>query len=1167
MTAVLTIWRPGRDGPETLLELDAQGDATGFNGHVDLGTGLRTSLCQIVAEELDLPLSRVRMVMGDTARTPDQGPTIASESIQVAAVPLRQAAAQARGLLIALARDRLGTREATIDIREGVLFCGPDAIPFAKLLENRQLRVELDPATAVKPVAAYRIVGTSSPRVDIAGKVTGDWDFVHDLRLPGMLHGHVIRPPYAGRDSGAFIGHSLIEVDDRAIRDLPGFVAVVRIRDFLAVVAEREGQARAMAEALHVRWACPPDLPDLGDVAAAIRALPATRRLLSEKGDVDAALARASVKLARSYVWPWQMHGSIGPSCAVADWRGDRLVVWSGTQNPHALRADIAQLVGLPEPAIEVLRLEAAGCFGRNCADDVCGDAALLARAVGRPVRVQLTREQEHLWEPKGAGQLMDVAGGLDDAGNFDVYDFEARYPSNRAPNLALLLTGMIDNAPLPSDMGDRTAVPQYDVPNLRAAVHDMAPVVRASWLRGVSAMPNAFAHESFVDELAHAAGEDPVAFRLRHLSDPRARDLIRRVAEESGWVTRTGPRQNGPHQTGPHQTGPHQTWQGDWSFGQGFAWATYMHGPFPGVAAAQAAWMAEVAVNRTTGEVALTRLTVGQDAGLMINPDGVRHQIHGNVVQSISRTLTESVDFDRIGVTSRDWGAYPLARFEDLPEVRTLLMERPEDPPLGVGESASIPSAAAIANAIFDATGVRMRELPFTPDRVLAALNAGSPSALAAPPPRSGWQKGWRRWTGSLAAAALGGLVMGTVGLSWRSEIARVPPPAGLWSAQTLERGRQLFAAGNCATCHTVEGETPLTGGRAFKTPFGTVYSTNLTPDPDTGLGAWSFAAFSRAMREGVSRDGRHLYPAFPYTSFARIGEDDMQALYAYIQSLDPRPAQTPQARMIAPVNLRALMAPWNALFHKATTFQPDPAQSPEWNRGAYLVEGVGHCSACHSPRNRLGAERAGAAHLAGAMVDGWYAPPLNGQGPAPLGWSTDDFYAYLRHGHAPRHGVAAGPMAPVVAGLAALDDADIQAMAVYLSARNRAPNRAEPEASALVRQADAALQSANGRFAQMFNAACGACHTEGPVGLVNAAQVPLVLGSAVHAPSPDNLVNAVIRGISAPNGTTMPPFGPVLTDADIAGIADFLRATLAPDKPAWTDLDRVVARIRATR
>lgn len=1149
----LTIWRRGAAGQEPLVELDAAGEATAYTGHVDLGTGLRTAFGQIVAEELDLPADRVRMVMGDTARTPDQGPTIASESIQFTAVPLRQAAAQARALIAGLAAVRWNAAPGDLAFDAGTVSLGDQRISYADLLAGEVLRAELDPSVPVKAPADYRLVGRPSPRVDIAGKATGAWTYVHDLRVPGMLHGHVIRPPYAGRDSGAFIGHSLRQVDEAAVRDMPGFVAVVRIRDFLGVVAEREGQARAIAESLPVVWDRPPDLPDLTDIAGTLRDLPSMPRTLADRGDVEGALARAKVRLRRSYVWPWQLHGSIGPSAAVADWQDGRLTVWSGTQNPHMLRGDLARLMEVPDAQVEIVRHEAAGCFGRNCADDVCGDAALLSRAVGRPVRLQLTREQEHLWEPKGAAQLMDVEGGLDATGTWDAYDFQTRYPSNRGPNLALLLTGVMDPAPQPSDMGDRTAIPPYAVPNLRAVVHDMAPIVRASWFRGVSAMPNSFAHECFIDELAAEAGEDPVAFRLRHIDDPRKADLIRRTAEEGGWVPRTGPRMAG---------------EGDIAFGQGFAYATYVHGTFPGVAAAQAAWVAEVAVNRRTGVVTLGRLTVGQDSGLMINPDGVRHQIHGNVVQSISRTLGEAVEFDRIAATDRDWGAYPLARFEDLPEVRTLLVERPEEPPLGVGESASVPSAAAIANAIFDATGVRMRELPFTPERVRAAL-AGAPlppvHALPAPPPAA--RALWRRLTGGLAAAAAGGLMAGTVGLAIRPEIPRVAPPGPIWSAETVEKGRLVFAAGNCAGCHTAEGGIPLTGGRAMETPFGTVYTTNLTPDAETGLGGWSYPAFARAMREGVSRDGRHLYPAFPYTSFARLTEGDMQALYAFIQSQVPVRAETPPARMMVPVNLRAGMAAWNAMFHKAAPFTPDPGRSAEWNRGAYLVEGAGHCSACHSPRNALGAEKTGANHLAGAFIDGWTAPALNGRGAAPLNWTEEDFYDYLRGGMSARHGAAAGPMAQVVGELQTLPDADIRAMAVYLAGQ-RPDRRAEPDATELAGRAEKALEEARGPAARTFHAACGSCHTTGPVPMATAARVPLVFSSTLHSDRPDGLLRAIMGGITpeaGPEARAMPAFGPALTDARIAEIADFLRRTLAPEKPAWTGLAETTARIRA--
>ena len=336
----------------------------------------------------------------------------------------------------------------------------------------------------------------------------------------------------------------------------------------------------------------------------------------------------------RTYVWPYQMHGSIGPSCAVADYQDGAIRVWSGTQNPHILRADLALLIERPEAEIDVIRMEAAGCYGRNCADDVTADALLLSRAVGRPVRVQLTREQEHAWEPKGTAQLMDVNGGLNADGSVAAYDFATRYPSNGAPTLALLLTGRIAPEPAVFEMGDRTAIPPYDYDNMRVVAHDMPPIVRASWFRGVSALPNTFAHESYIDELATEAGVDPIEYRLRYLKDQRAVDLVNAVAERAGWKPR------------PVRQEPEA--EGDIVRGRGFAYALYVHSKFPGYGAAWSAWIADVAVNKATGDVSVTRVVAGQDSGLMINPDGVRHQIHGNVIQSTSRALMEEVSFDR---------------------------------------------------------------------------------------------------------------------------------------------------------------------------------------------------------------------------------------------------------------------------------------------------------------------------------------------------------------------------------------------------------------------------------------------------------------------------------------------------------------------------------------
>src|SRR5713101_4042634 len=436
-------------GFETFIKITADGSVTAFNGHVDLGTGIRTALGQIVAEELDVSFARVIVVLGDTSRVPNQGATIASETIQITAVPLRKAAAQARHFLLARAAERLELSVEDLTIEDG-LVRGRDnrSISYGELIAGETIRLDLADNVSVKAVDAYTIVGQSVPRTDLPAKATGELVYVHDVRVAGMLHGRVVRPPYAGVDAGAFVGTSLIAVDEASVRDIPGLIAVVRIADFVGVIAEREENAVKAAAQLKVSWKPTPALPDLGDVETALRANPSTPRTLIDKGDVDAAIAAAAKPMPRTYTWPYQMHGSIGPSCAVADYRDGQIRVWSGTQNPHLVRADLAKLIDRPETDIELIRMEAAGCYGRNCADDVSADAVLLSRAAGRPVRVQLTREQEHTWEPKGAAQLMNVKGGLRADGNVAAYDFATRYPSNGAPTLALLLTGTIGPVP-----------------------------------------------------------------------------------------------------------------------------------------------------------------------------------------------------------------------------------------------------------------------------------------------------------------------------------------------------------------------------------------------------------------------------------------------------------------------------------------------------------------------------------------------------------------------------------------------------------------------------------------------------------------------------------------------------------------------------------------------
>ncbi len=537
------------DQVDSFIAIAADGKVTAFCGHVDLGTGIRTALAQIVAEELDVAFEQVEMILGDTRRTPDQGPTIASASIQVSAVPLRQAAAEARRFLLRQAGSHFPVHPDSLRSENGQVFAAANPqrrIGYGELLRGQRFNLNIDGKAPLKPRSEYRLVGKPVRRVDIPAKLTGQLTYVHDMRLPGMLHGRVVRPPYTGADVSAPLGSGPLAVDESSVAGLPGLVKVVVIGDFVGVVCEREEQAIRAARQLKVRWkdwqGLPPLEPDrLEDT---LRRHPKKPRTLHDSPGLEQHLAGIARPLSATYVWPYQLHASIGPSCALAEVDAQRARVWSGTQNPHDLRNDLARLLQRETGDIEVIRMEAAGCYGRNGADDVSADAVLLAQAVGRPVRVQLMREQEHGWEPKGTAQLIEVRGGLDEQGRVAAYDFATCYPSNGAPTLALLLTGRIPATPQVADMGDRTAIPQYRYPRMRVVANDAAPIVRASWMRGVSALPNVFAHESYVDELAHLAGIDPIAFRRRYLDDQRALALIDALVARAGWQPRTSPTQ-----------------------------------------------------------------------------------------------------------------------------------------------------------------------------------------------------------------------------------------------------------------------------------------------------------------------------------------------------------------------------------------------------------------------------------------------------------------------------------------------------------------------------------------------------------------------------------------------------------------------------------------------
>jgi len=683
---------------DSWLIIHKDGTVTVMTGKVELGTGVSTSLRQIVADELDCRFDRITWVQGDTANTVDQAPTFGSQTIKRGGSQLRQAAAEAKATLLALAATRLGVPVEALTVNQGGIGDGKKTVSYAALLGgssfNREVRGKIKPKSA----SDYKLVGKSVPRVDIPAKVTGEHLYLQNLRLRDMLHGRVIRPPS--------VGAKLVSFDESTIKGIPGFVKVVANGNFVGVVCAGEAQAMRAARELKITWQETSGLPPMSQLADVLRKISSNDRSPANSGDVEAALSASARTLNAAYHWPYQLHASIGPSCAVAEVKSDTATIWSATQGAHQLRPTIAQLIGIAPANIRVIYVEAAGCYGHNAADDAAADAAVLSQAVGKPVRVQWMRDDEHAWEPLGPAMVMEARGGLDQQGNVTAWDYQVWTPTHSSrPNgragslLAGAHAGM--EAGTPNQSGaDRNANHTYDFKNNRVMVHWLnSSPLRASALRGLGSPQNTFANESFMDELAIAAGADPVEFRLRHMSDHRAKVVLEAAAKTSAW---------------PNRPAPSHT---DLKSGRGVAYLRYDR------TEAYVAAVADVEVNPADGEVRVRRVVVAHDCGLIINPDGLRNQIEGNVIQAISRTLKEEVKFDRAMVTSLDWNLYPILRFPEIPEVVCQLIDRPDQPSVGAGEATNSAIPAAVANAIFDATGVRLRTIPFTPERVKTAL------------------------------------------------------------------------------------------------------------------------------------------------------------------------------------------------------------------------------------------------------------------------------------------------------------------------------------------------------------------------------------------------------------------------------------------------------------
>jgi nicotinate dehydrogenase subunit B len=690
---------------DSWIRIDGSGAITVCTGKAELGQGIRTALVQIAADELDVEPGDIRLLTADTGETPDEGFTAGSQSMQNSGAAIRAAGSHVRLLLVAEAARRFGLAEAGL-VAANRQVRAPDGrtLGYGALAGGLDLHVEARADLPTKRPDAFRHVGRSMPRVDIPAKLTGAPAYLHDLRPEGMLHARVVRPPGPGA--------TLVSVDETAAKRLPGVVAVVRDGSFLAVAAEREYQAILAMRALaaSARWDEPAALPDMTDIAGTLKGLEREVGTVAASGAPDAFPAGAKTYSAR-YTRPYTMHGSIGPSVALAHWQGDAVTVWSHTQGVYPDRKAIAAMLRLPPEKVRVIHAAGSGCYGHNGADDAAADAALVARSLpGRPIRLQWTREQENGFEPKGPAMLGEVEAALGADGRITHwrYDVWSNTHSTRPGGAGALLPARELGQPFPLEPakleitpagnGDRNADPLYRLPNKRVLWHFLPDMpVRVSALRALGAYANVFALESSMDDLARLAGADPVAFRLAHLDDPRAKAVVEEAAKRFGWAD----------------------WQPRPDRGRGFAFARYKN---------HAAYLAlgiEVEVDRSTGRVRVTRAIAAIDSGQAVNPDGIRNQTEGGILQSMSWTLFEEVAFDGKRITSLDWGSYPILRFGSVPDVVEVhIMERPNEPFLGTGEAAQGPTAAAISNAILDATGVRLRDLPLNRARLRAALD-----------------------------------------------------------------------------------------------------------------------------------------------------------------------------------------------------------------------------------------------------------------------------------------------------------------------------------------------------------------------------------------------------------------------------------------------------------
>jgi nicotinate dehydrogenase subunit B len=725
---------PGNPQLDAWIAIGADGRITAYTGKCELGTGLYTAQTQLVAEELSVPIDRVRLIQCDTSMTPDQGTTSGAQShpTNFNQSNLALAGATAREALLQLGSKRLGLPVDALAAVDGTIRGRNDAsksVTYGELIGGQKFNLTLNKAAKRKPPSEWKVLGTSVPRLDFPDIVTGRFEYVHNVRVQGMLHGRVVRPPARGA--------TLTSVDESSVQGMPGLVKVVVRKNWIGVVAEKPWQAEQAARRLKVAWGAGQTIPDQRTFYEHLRSQTATRDALSvDSGDVDTKLKAAAKVVSATYMHPYQMHASVATACAVADVKTDGATIYSATQAVYPLRSTMATVLGVKPESVHIVFRQGPGCYGVNGADAVSYDAALMSQEVGRPVRVQLSRQDEMAWENYGPAYVIDERVGLDTTGNITCWDYEAwslsrgGRPGNNAPGN--VVSGMLagfppqgvqPRSPAPAPTGEfdngNNTVPNYvagcignmcggtgTVRSERVLSRTIESPFFTGPLRSPARLQNTFAHESFMDEIAASVKADPIEYRLRHLRDPRLREVLTTAAAKAGWDARPSPR-NGSRRSGV-------------ATGRGVACVLYEGDN------GYCALVTEVEVNQDTGLVVVRRCVAAIDVGPISNPNGLRNQLEGGIIHGMSRALREEVTWTGDRVTSIDWRTYrPWFVGDPVPAIESVLINRPDAPATGAGETSITVTAASIGNAIFDATGVRLRQLPFTPERVKAALGA----------------------------------------------------------------------------------------------------------------------------------------------------------------------------------------------------------------------------------------------------------------------------------------------------------------------------------------------------------------------------------------------------------------------------------------------------------